>query len=271
MDSSDPLAGSRATVNPYLSGTGMILRRLRWDLRLQSFVSRRRLRRIRDSHAGGRAVILCNGPSLANVDFGELEASGVYCFGLNKINLLFDRVTFRPASIVAVNPYVIEQNAGFFNATDIDLFLDSKALTRGLVTPGPNKIFLHETSHRVFARDVSISIFQGATVTVVALQLAFHMGFSRVALVGADHNFAVKGAANKTVTSQGRDESHFDPNYFSGGVKWQLPDLFESEVWYGRARQVYEAFDRQIVNCTGGGKLEVFERLPLAEFLSGAG
>ena len=269
MDSDDPLVGSRATVNPYLSGMGMILRRLRWDLRYQSLVSRRRLRRIRDSHPGGKAVILCNGPSLMNVDFGELGSSGVYCFGLNKINLLFDRVSFRPASIVAVNPYVIEQNADFFNATDIDLFLDSKALTRGLVRPGPGIVFLHETSHRVFARDVSVSIFQGATVTVVALQLAFHMGFNRVALVGADHNFAAQGSANKVVTSGERDASHFDPNYFAGGVKWQLPDLFESEVWYGRARQVYEAFDRQIVNCTEGGKLEVFERQSLERFLSG--
>jgi hypothetical protein len=94
------------------------------------------------------------------------------------------------------------------------------------------------------------------------------MGFDRVALVGADHNFAAHGAANKTVTADARDESHFDPNYFAGGVKWQLPDLFESEVWYGRARQVYEAFGRQIINATEGGKLEVFERQPLGEFLS---
>lgn len=270
MDSDDPLHRSRETVNPYLSGLGMIFRRLCWDLHPQSHISRRRLRRIRNSHQGGKAVILCNGPSLTKVDFDALETSGVYCFGLNKINMLFDRVTLRPDSIVAVNPHVIEQNADFFNATDIALFIDSKGLTRRLVRPRGNIIFINETSHQKFARDVSVSLFQGATVTVVALQIAFHMGFDRVALVGADHNFAVKGAANKTVTAGERDESHFDPGYFAGGVKWQLPDLFESEVWYGRARQVYQAFGRQIVNCTEGGELEVFERQPLEAFLSGA-
>jgi hypothetical protein len=93
------------------------------------------------------------------------------------------------------------------------------------------------------------------------------MGFKRVALVGADHNFAVKGAANKAVIASERDESHFDPNYFSGGVKWQLPDLAESEIWYGRARQVYEVCGREIINCTDGGELEVFDRLPLVDFL----
>jgi hypothetical protein len=112
-----------------------------------------------------------------------------------------------------------------------------------------------------------MSIDQGHTVTYVALQLAFHMGFTRVAIVGADHNFAVTGPANKTVVAGEKDESHFDPNYFAGGVKWQLPDLFESEVAYGRARQVYAAHDRTIYNCTDGGKLECFERMTLEQFL----
>ena len=53
-----------------------------------------------------------------------------------------------------------------------------------------------------------------------------------------------------------------------GGMKWQLPDLFESEVWYGRARQMYAAHDREIINCTSGGKLEVFKRETLEEFLN---
>jgi len=93
------------------------------------------------------------------------------------------------------------------------------------------------------------------------------MGFTRVALVGADHTFAVKGAANKEVISGERDESHFDPGYFAGGMKWHLPDLFESEVWYGRARQMYAAHDREILNCTEGGELEVFKRQTLDAFL----
>jgi hypothetical protein len=245
----------------------MILGRLRWDLDSQSYVSRRRLKRIKDTQAGKKAVILCNGPSLMKVDFDALDASGVYSFGLNKINLLFDKVRFRPNCVVAVNKYVIEQNADFYNSTDIELFLDSYARTGRLVKPGSNIAFLHSTSHARFARDVSFSIFQAATVTSVALQFAFHMGFKRVALVGADHNFAVKGAANKAVIAGERDESHFDPNYFSGGVKWQLPDLAESEIWYGRARQVYEVCGREIINCTDGGELEVFDRLPLVDFL----
>ena len=134
------------------------------------------------------------------------------------------------------------------------------------VKPRLNTTFLHSTLVPGFAKDCSFSINQGYTVTYVALQLAFHMGFRSVALVGADHTFATKGPANKTVEGGARDESHFDPAYFAG-VKWQLPDLFESEVAYERARKMYEAHGRAIFNCTDGGKLNVFERLSLQDFL----
>jgi hypothetical protein len=167
-----------------------------------------------------------------------------------------------------VNPFVIEQNVTFFNDTDLPLFLDSAALTKRWVRPRENVIYLHSSSEQGFARDCSISIHQGRTVTYVALQLAFHMGFDSVALVGADHTFAAKGPANKTVEAGEQDESHFDPNYFAKGVKWQLPDLFESEVAYERARHVYAAHDRAVYNCTEGGALEIFERRTLGEFLA---
>jgi hypothetical protein len=167
---------------------------------------------------------------------------------------------------VAVNSFVIEQNAGFYNTTDLPLFLDSHG--RRHVHSRASTIFLHASRSRQFARDCSMSVYQGHTVTYVAMQLAFHMGFRQVALIGADHDFAVKGPANKKVVSGDKDFSHFDPNYFSGGEKWQLPDLYQSEIAYTMARQVYEVFGGRIVNATEGGKLEVYERMKLEDFIS---
>lgn len=261
----DPLLAQRDELNPYRIGLGFMLRRLKWDLNPQSWRSRSVLRACKDSHVGEKAVILCNGPSLLKVDFDALHQSGVFCFGLNKINLLFDKTVFRPKCVVAVNPLVLEQNQAFYNQTDLPLFLDSHAAP--FVKGRPNVAFLHSNVFPIFARDVSLSLFQGYTVTFVAMQLAFHMGFREVALVGADHTFATKGPANKTVVSSEKDESHFDPNYFAGGVQWQLPDLFQSEVAYTMARDMYAAFGGRVVNATEGGKLEVFERQPLSTFL----
>ncbi|WP_051208272.1 6-hydroxymethylpterin diphosphokinase MptE-like protein [Saccharospirillum impatiens] len=257
---------SNEKVNPYKYATGLLLRRLYWDICLESYRSRKRLKKIRNKFKGQSAVILCNGPSLLNTDFEMLRDSGLYTFGLNKINLLFDKVDFRPSTIVAVNPYVLEQNADYFSNTDIPLFLDSKAKHLGI--KNSKSIFLHSSNiPSSFAKDCSVSINQGYTVTYVAMQLAFHMGFQRIALVGCDHNFADKGTPNKLIEAKDDDHNHFDPNYFSKGTKWQLPDLFQSEVHYTIAKNLYEENNREIYDCTNDGKLQLFTKMPFSEFL----
>ena len=104
-------------------------------------------------------------------------------------------------------------------------------------------------------------------MTVVALQLAFHMGFRDVALIGCDHNFATKGPANQIMVSGRTDDSHFDPRYFSGGQKWQLPDLCASEYYYAMAGALFAAFGGRIVNSTVGGSLELFPRIQFVEWV----
>jgi len=268
VDAKDPLARRRSANNPYLTAFELILDRLKWDMHPEAWISRKKLKIIKNSYCGKRAVILCNGPSLLKVNFKKLENSGVYTFGLNKINLLFDRESFRPDCIVSVNSLVLEQNADFFNSTNIELFVDSYAKQKGIIENRKNITYLHSSGVQRFAKDVSISISQGYTVTFVALQLAFHMGFQEVAIIGADHSYSSHGTPNKMMNSDEVDKSHFDPSYFSGGMKWHFPDIFESEVWYGRAQNMYKAHGRCVFNCTEGGELEVFPRSSLSDFLS---
>jgi len=261
-DSSDPLLATHDSLNPYRIGAGLISRRFLWDLTPTAWRSARNLRLISGQHAAKRAVILCNGPSLNDVNFDLLD--NVFVFGLNKINLIFPRTTMRPDAIVAVNSFVIEQNQSFYEETDIPLYLDyraSKAFKKC-----SNRTYLY-TNTKGFARNVFWGVDVGHTVTYVALQLAFHMGFQEVALVGCDHNFGQTGPENKVVTSGDKDENHFDPNYFSGGVKWQLPDLFKSEVSYTVAKKQFESHGRRIVNCSEGGSLDIFHRMTLSDWI----
>jgi hypothetical protein len=112
-----------------------------------------------------------------------------------------------------------------------------------------------------FAYDVRGRVWEGATVTNLALQIAFHMGIEQAILIGVDHNFASKGDANKTVVSEGDDPNHFAPNYFGKGVKWQLPDLDTSEIGYTFAREAYRKAGREVLDATIGGKLTVFPKV----------
>jgi len=256
----------RATVNPYLFAGGLVWSRLRWDLDYRSWVSRSRLRRLRDVHRGRKAVIVCNGPSLMQTDWPLLD--GVYSFGLNKINLLFEQNTYRPSCVVAVNPFVLEQNSNFFNSTEIPLYLDHYA-AKAEISLRENVVMLHSTGVNKFARDCSVSLYQGGTVTFVAMQLAFHMGFSEVALIGCDHSFSTPGPANLVALRKGPDRDHFHPDYFPEGTSWHLPDIDLSEASYRLAKSAFAAQGRRIVNATEGGMLEVFPRMSLAQFVRG--
>jgi hypothetical protein len=127
----------------------------------------------------------------------------------------------------------------------------------------PNTIFIDSdfTGPENFTLDAAGRIFEGFTVTYVALQLAFYMGFEQVILIGVDHNFATKGNANEAIVSQGDDPNHFATNYFGKGFKWQLPDLEGSERAYILARDAYQAVGRQVLDATVGGKLIIFPKV----------
>lgn len=255
---------SREWLNPYRVGLSIVMNRLLWDLVPISWAHRRYLSALKNKYTNQKAVICCNGPSLVDTDFGLLD--DVYTFGLNKINLLFEEREFRPSSIVSVNPLVLEQNASFFSTTDIPLFLDEAARKFGLKSTR-NITFLHSCDHPHFARDCSVSVFQGYTVTYVALQLAYHMGFRKVALIGCDHNYEETGFPNSVGLSRGSGMSHFSKNYFEEGQPWQYPDLKSSEFYYHMARRYFEDDGRLIVNASLSTQLEVFPYLSLENFL----
>ena len=120
-----------------------------------------------------------------------------------------------------------------------------------------------DNSRETFAADIAAGLWEGGTVTYVALQLAFFMGFDDVILIGVDHSFQTSGPAHKLVTSDGSDPDHFHPDYFGKGVQWQLPDLEMSERGYRLAERAYAAAGRRVRNATLGGRLKAF---PLADY-----
>jgi hypothetical protein len=221
-----------------------------------------RLARLKDIHKGQRAFIIGNGPSLKQTDLGKLK--GEFTFGLNRIYLMFPELGFETTYLVSVNDLVIEQCTAEIAALSMPKFLSWRShrfFTSLHLSSFILPTFLYTTYDLPrFSPDVRGRVWEGATVTNVALQLAFHMGFEQVILIGVDHNFATPGKANTTVTSDGDDPNHFSGQYFGKGFRWQLPDLATSEIGYHLARQAYEQAGRSIVDATVGGKLTIFPK-----------
>ncbi len=221
--------------------------------------SRSRMREYQDIHRGKRCFIIGNGPSLKQTDLSRLK--GEFTLGMNRIYLLFPELGFPTTYFVSINDLVIEQCAAEIAALPVPKFISWHS-NRHFQRFPEDMVFLYTTyTGRQFAYDMTRRIWEGATVTNVALQLAFYMGFEQVILIGVDHNFASKGEANKTVTSDGADPNHFSANYFGKGFRWQLPDLDTSEIGYSLARTAFQQAGREVLDATVGGKLTIFPKI----------
>jgi len=222
----------------------------------------RRLSALKDIHAGKRAFIIGNGPSLKQTDLGKLKNEITFC--MNRFYLAFPELGFSATYLCITNDLVVEQFVDDVNALTIPKFIAWRSHrhfdSQLPITDLPTFVYTTYTGPR-FTPDARGRVWEGATVTNLALQLAYHMGIQQSVLIGVDHNFTSKGDANKTVVSQGDDPNHFMPNYFGKGVKWQLPDLDTSEIGYAFAREAYQKAGREVVDATVGGKLKIFPKV----------
>ncbi|MEX0740644.1 MAG: glycosyltransferase [Pseudohongiella sp.] len=225
-----------------------------------------RLLRFKNRYLNQECVLLCNGPSLKSVDFTLIQNR--FIIGLNKIYLGKDLVGRLPDLVVAVNKKVIEQSVEQFESMPTLKFLGSRA---GLAIPIDPLTFYFksaDSSAPRFSRNIIKEVHEGWTVTHAALQVAHYLGFSKVIIVGMDHNFpGAYGKPNESQVMPAEDTNHFVPNYFGYGQSWDLPDLENSEISYASARSEYEKDGRLIIDATKDGCCNIFVKMSLAEAL----
>ncbi|MEM7588402.1 MAG: hypothetical protein AAF560_33750 [Acidobacteriota bacterium] len=250
----------------------MMLRRLRRRLRVRERArwghsrldsryrqSLARLESCRDRHRGERCVIIGNGPSLEHTDSTRVASETT--FALNRGYLLFERLGGPATYHVCVNRLVYEQFGAEMSALDCLRFATWPL--RNLMRFDQRSVLVHSLSRERFSTDPTRGVWEGATVTFVALQLAYFMGFEQVVLVGVDHAFESAGPPHSVVTSRGPDRDHFSPDYFGPGTRWQLPDLAVSEQAYELAHYTFRSAGREILDATVGGHLTVFPKTRL--------
>lgn len=185
-----------------------------------------------------------------------------FTFGLNRAPLLFPRMGFQTSFLVCVNRLVIEQSGAELLDTSCTKFVSWRG--RRFLPSTADVTYLRSMRGLHFAADPTRGVCEGGTVTFVAMQLAYHLGFETVIVIGVDHSFTTKGPPNQQTISGGDDPNHFDPNYFGKGYRWHLPDLERSEIAYGLAKEHFEKHGRRILDATVGGKLTVFPKVPYA-------
>ncbi|BAM02593.1 motility associated factor glycosyltransferase family protein [Phycisphaera mikurensis] len=237
-----------------------------------------RLAALRDRHAGRRCFVLGNGPSLAAMDPAPLRdevtigSNGLYTrfasWGFATDYLLFEdleQTELRGPDLPGIRgPLKLAglHNAYAFRADRDTVFFNAR----------PGDRFYWDHLAPMFSRDFAEIVYLNSTVTTIGLQLAYHLGCDPVVLLGVDHDYGRLPALFKPgkirVTADNLDlvrGCHFDPGYYKLGDLIGVPDVGLQERGYREARRVFERDGRRVLNATAGGKLEVFERVSLAE------
>lgn len=243
-----------------------------------------RLDGLHNAYHGATCVVVGNGPSLNQIDLSEVAR--VPYFAVNSFFLMEERIARRP------DFYVVEDTAVFKeNFEDIIKFeaglkffpsiYKERIQSEGGVETQADSLFFRMNqgfygrstgtlAYPRFSLDPPRRLYCGQSVTIINLQIAHWLGFKRVLLVGMDFSYTIPESSiveGNLIRSREDDPNHFDPRYFGEGKTWKDPKLHRVLQNYYLAKMVFERSGREIINCTIGGNLELFERGCLADYV----
>jgi glycosyltransferase involved in cell wall biosynthesis len=238
-----------------------------------------KMRAFKDAYKGERCVIIGNGPSLNKLDLSLMKDTPT--FAVNGIFYAAESMGFDPTFYVVEDTAVMADNTEqirayrahhkLFPAEYRTYIGESDEVTYFRMNRG----FYSEASPHYsvprFSTDAAKRVYCGQSVTIINLQLAYHFGFTEVALIGMDFSYNIPDSVIKegmVFTSTEADENHFHPDYFGPGKKWKDPKLDRVLINYEQAKLFYEADGRRIVNATAGGNLHVFDRVDYDRWLA---
>ena len=222
-------------------------------------------RRMKDLSARRKetCVVVANGPSLNKTNFDLLEHADVMISNFAIINETLRR---HATYFTVVNDLVASQGSTDFNQLEVPKLIPF--WLGNAINPGENTVYLPATVIPEFCTQPDGLFSWRSTVSFFNMQLAYALGYEKVALIGFDHYFKQAAARKEgdSINQKEEDPNHFDPRYFKGKT-WQAADTGNMEQMYEVAKKAYDAGGRSIVNATVGGKLEVFPRSSLEQVL----
>lgn len=221
--------------------------------------NRKGIEAFKDIHKGKRCFVIANGPSLKKIDFSLLKDE--YAIGLNRIYLMKEENGFEPTYLACIDIEAqLLQFLKDYDNLEMPCFYNWRI--RYMFSKKPNQYFVKDRLTPEFSTDVAKQGYgTGRSVTYLAMQLAYYMGFSEVYLIGKDHSYNTSEKTGTSIQSTGQEDNHFIKGYYKPGMKWFAPDFETEEYAYKLARLAFEKDGRIIKDATVGGKLEVFEKV----------
>jgi hypothetical protein len=222
------------------------------------------INKLHNKHKGDRCFIIGTGPSLnrtkfslikneilfgVNTLFRGLEKYGIdckyWCIGDEQ---LFDSI-YKPL----LNLDTILFLAGYAGRH----YLKKKKYYEQYEQNKPILLKRIGDINENYIKNALKGLYSGGTVMIESLQIAHHMGFDEVYILGCDCDFS--------------GQFHFDGKEHEHTSNKTQEEINSEKLWrrifnaYRLCKKMFEEDGRTIYNATPGGKLEVFKRKGLEE------
>lgn len=228
----------------------------------------RNMKRIHNTHLGESCFVIGNGPSLTVDDLNTLVEKNIDCFAMNRIFKIFPQTKWRPKYYVntdwmlirdvleEVNNIPTEQK--FFPAYHLYYQCFRKTINKRAII----QVYYNELS---FQLDCSNAVYNGGTVTISAIQLAAHMGYRNIYILGVDHNFDNVIDENGNTVINKDVKNYFCDNYDNDLQDYVVHNLGRTTKGYYAVQEFYSKHGVNIYNATRTTKLEAFPKISFEE------
>jgi len=224
----------------------------------------RNIEDFKDIHKGERCFIVGTGPSLNRTNLALLKDEIV--FGVNGLHIGLEKFQIKPRYWGFSDPRTIKShhNQVFPLPTTVfvavgarEWYLDNLPKFKEFNNDPVVLAAIRRPTLVPFSTDITKGVTCGRTVVYdVCLQVAYYMGFSKVYLLGCDCDYS----------------DHSNTHFYHDPSQADIADVAESLqpkrlFAYQNAKEAFEADKREIINCTVGGKLEIFKRERLEDVM----
>lgn len=229
---------------------------------------KRVMENLKDSHLGESCFVICNGPSLRPEDLDKIHEKGYYSIGINFISGIYPRTKWR-ADMVIRNERTLPFRRYLKSKTLPEkgvIIKNQRDYFTSLLQKG-KKIYVKIDGDRKYLDTPKFStngtelLYSVGTSTYLALEMAYHLGFRKIFIIGCDMSYAVNMRKDGTIyyNKDGKNYFYEDNNSIPKNV-------YPNPTWEQIvALDFVEKFSREngfrVYNATRGGCCESFERI----------
>lgn len=229
----------------------------------------RQMKKIHNTHLGESCFVIGNGPSLTAEDLNAIVENNIDSFAMNRIYKIFPQTDWRPTYYVNTDWVLIRDVLETVNTIPAKqkFFPIHHLYNESFRKHIKNKyiFFLGCSDEMQYSIDCSKCLKGVGTVTIASIQLAAHMGYRNIYLLGIDHNFDnIIDENGNTIINEGV-KNYFVDNYDTDIASEVVHNLGNTTRRYNDVQEYFPKHGVNIYNATRVTKLEAFPKISFEE------